>query len=909
MIGRTISHYRVLSKLGEGGMGVVYKAEDTKLERPVALKFLAAQAIEDPENRTRFLREAKAAARLDHPNICPVHEIDEADGQTFLVMAYLEGRTVKDKIAERPLKLDEALYIGIQIAEGLKAAHEKEVVHRDIKPANLMLTKGGQLKIMDFGLAQLAEASKLTKTQTLLGTPTYMSPEQARREPTDHRTDIWSLGVVIYEMVTGLSPFEGERQEAVLYAIEQKEPEPVTALRSGLPTDLDHILEKALAKNQDERYQHVEDMQVDLRWLQKKLASGRSTITQAGAAPGLAPPRAPDGLAKGAGFGSAPAHERFAWLFAVFCFVGMLALAWLYFRQTPSKPPLAPLLRFGFTPPVSLRAELGFHPNDGISPNGKHIVFTAQNESRLWIHDLERGTSRPLEGTEGADDPFWSPGSDFIGYFAGAQIRTIPARGGMPTRVYERPGSTNDFGGDVRFRGGAWRPDGNSIVFSEDGKLYEVPARGGTPQLLVSPEEPGQSSEPSKGATGLIRWPHFLPPEDGARVLVYTFGSESERTMMVHDLDSGRREVLGPGELPFYSPSGHLLYQAGPRTYDLWALPFSLGALQGTGPAFSITQNGRHPTVSADGTLTYIDVSSSEPQQLVWWDREGNKLGTIGEPHTGEIRHPSLSPDGRRVVVDAFENGNQDIWIHEVDRPVKTRLTTHEAVDFFATWSPKGDQIAFSSGRTGGFDIYVVRADGSEKPIPLVHPSVFTEYLTDWWADEGILVFTRLGMPKADQMILYLERKEKGEGYEEVLFLENGRMAKLSPDGRYMAYESDHSGPYETYIRSFPDGKGRLRVSVNGGRQVRWRRDGKELFYVEGDTLMATSVSTVATLTVGYPQRLFSSDQLRLGAQARFTYDVTADGQRFMLPDSLAESFSPMIRVVQNWYEEFRDRD
>ena len=282
MIGRTISHYKITEKLGEGGMGVVYKAEDTKLERTVALKFLASHLMEDEEGRARFIREAKAAAALDHQNICTVHEIDEVEGETFIAMAFIEGQTVKDKIAERPLKLEEALDIAIQTAQGLKAAHEKGIVHRDIKPANLMLTPQGQVKVMDFGLAQLSEQSRLTKPATMLGTPAYMSPEQARREPTDRRTDVWSLGVVIYEMVTGRLPFEGERQEAVLYAIGSEEPEPITALRVGVPTELDFIVSKAMAKDEGERYQHVEEMIVDLKSLSKKLASGKSTIPQSG---------------------------------------------------------------------------------------------------------------------------------------------------------------------------------------------------------------------------------------------------------------------------------------------------------------------------------------------------------------------------------------------------------------------------------------------------------------------------------------------------------------------------------------------------------------------------------------------------------------------------------------------------
>jgi len=276
VVGETISHYKILSELGRGGMGVVYKAEDTKLKRVVALKFLRSEALDDEEHKERFLREAQAAAALDHPNICTVYEIDEADGQTFLSMAYLEGQTVKEKIKARPLKLEEALDTAIQTAQGLQAAHEKGIVHRDIKGANLMVTPQDQVKIMDFWLAQLAERSQLTKTATILGTPAYMSPEQAQRLPTDRRTDIWSVGVVIYEMVTGRLPFEGERQQAVLYAITSEEPEPITALRAGLPMELERIVAKALAKAPEERYQHLDEMTVDLKSLRKRLESGTS---------------------------------------------------------------------------------------------------------------------------------------------------------------------------------------------------------------------------------------------------------------------------------------------------------------------------------------------------------------------------------------------------------------------------------------------------------------------------------------------------------------------------------------------------------------------------------------------------------------------------------------------------------
>ena len=452
-------------------------------------------------------------------------------------------------------------------------------------------------------MAHETEGSKLTKLDTTVGTVAYMSPEQAQGMEVDHRTDLWALGCVTYEMLRGQRPFQGVYDQALVYEIVNQEPEPLTGVRTGVPMELEWMVGKCLAKDREDRYNHAEDMMLDLRTLAEKLKSGGSTVLRTGVAVGasvavsdagarhVAPVQGSaevgvqPGVASQQTAGPVVASGEMVpkrklrlqqALFAVTA-LALLAVSFLYFRQTA---PEAPLRRFGFTPPVAINvAAWEEHPNLGISPNGRHIVFTAQDERRLWIHDLDRGDSRPLEGTEGANDPFWSPGSDFVAYFAGAQIRTISARGGVPIRVYQRPGGFSDRGGDNRLEGGTWSPDGNSIVFSEDGRLYEIPARGGTPKLLVSPEESEQSSaEPSGGPRGLIHlgWPHFMPSEAGARVLVYTFGSSGslagalgrQRSMMVHDLESGRREILGPGQLPFYSPSGHLLYQAGPMTYD-----------------------------------------------------------------------------------------------------------------------------------------------------------------------------------------------------------------------------------------------------------------------------------------------------------------------------------------------------
>ena len=790
MVGKTISHYKILSEVGRGGMGVVYKAEDTKLERPVALKFLAAHAIEDPEHKARFVREAKAAARLDHQNICPVYEIDEADGQTFLAMAFLEGQTLKDKIAERPLKLDEALDIAVQTAQGLKAAHQNEVVHRDIKPANLMLTEEGQVKVMDFGLAQLAEGSKLTKTQTMLGTPAYMSPEQARREPTDQRTDVWSLGVVIYEMVTGRLPFEGERQQAVLYAIAQEDPEPITALRVGVPTELDRIVGKAMEKDAGERYLHVEEMIVDLRSLGKKLESGESTI---GLQSGVASQQTAAPVAASGETVPKRKHLMVQVLFAVTA-IALLALAFVHFRETP---PERPLIRFALSP----NADVG-HPV--ISPSGRHIAYVtsgSEAEGELWIQDLDSEQPRQIRDSEGAQYPFWSPDSQFLGFFAGDELRKVPVGGGLASVLCKLP--------DQRVRGGAWSPDSESVVFSAGlpAILYEVPSRGGQPKLVL---------ETVEGRTGLS-FPHFLPSEAGRRVLLIGQGRSANRTTVVYDLDRGEHQDLEKGSRAFYSATGHILYHTRDDGGDLWALPFSIDTLRASGEAFPLAQSASHPTATNDGVLVYLSGVGAGQDQLVWRDRKGQKVGVIGQPQLS-ILHLTLSPDESRVAVSAFEGSvSLDIWIHEIDRPVTTRLTTHEESDAYPVWSPSGDLVAYNSRRSeGGYDIFSRRADGTGEAIQML-TTPLAETPLDWSADGKYVIFGRRD-PETNRDLWFLQRKSGGDGYEEALFLqtefrETG--AKLSPNARYVAYVSDRS--VVTHARTRYTCARSLRATGSGG--------------------------------------------------------------------------------------------
>ena len=942
MIGTTISHYKITGKLGEGGMGVVYKAEDTSLERPVALKFLAPHLVSDEEVRKRFEREAKAAAALNHPNVCTVHEIAEANGRTFIAMAFIEGDSLEAKIEAGPLKLKAALDIAIQTAQGLQAAHEKKIVHRDIKPANLMVTGEGSkqlVTIMDFGLALLTDRSKLTQMDETMGTVTYMSPEQAQGMDLDHRTDVWSLGAVIYEMVTGQQAFKGHYDQATVYSILNEDPEPITALRTGVPMELEWIVGKCLAKDIENRYQTTGEMVVDLRTLQDKLKSGKSAILRSApagsvgarhavpAAPGEAAAEAPDHplvksrvIEDGQETGDSIRYvaedtelhrsvairvlpqsseqqiERAQRRKLTLAFgVGALGvLLALIFAFSPTPVAEAPLRRF------TLPTE-GTPSRISISPNGRHIAYLTgeQGERVLWVQDLDQNEPRSILGPgniSGRLSFSWSPDSQFICLRLADELKKISVSGGPAVTVCELSGNTF---------GASWTPDGDSIIFNMTGQLHKVPARGGEPEPWLESQQEG-SGQPVH--------PAFFASETGIDKLLYVEAGSGTGEIIALDRTSGQRVILAEGFSPTYAPSGHVVYyNIDPR--GVWAVPFSVATMKATGDPFPIRE-ARWPSVALDGTLVYqAGGVTTVIWRLVWRDREGTRLGEIGEPHEGWLKFPALSPDNSRVAV---EDVDRDIWVHEVERPIKTRLTTSPMWEIYPSWSPKGDRIVFSSGPTAAAgrhrDLYIVQADASEDPVLFLDSSEFRSYVTDWSSDGNtVLVWRReLSGPNAD--LWYLKPKAGG-GWEEVPFLQSEyveQLAKLSPDGRFIAYGSDQSGKREIYIRSFPDGTGLRRVSSNGGTQVRWRKDGKELFYVEGDSLMGVPVATTPTLTIGTPKKLFSDGSLRFNeAGSWLNYDVTSDGQRFVLreQETGAEASEIKLRVVQNWYEEFRDRE
>ena len=954
MIGQTISHYKITGKLGEGGMGVVYKAEDIKLRRIVALKFLSTAALGDEDEKARFFREAQAAALFDHPNIAAVHDIEETDGHTFMAMAFIDGPTVGEKIKERPLKMEEALDIAIQICEGLKEAHENGVTHRDVKPANIMLTRKGRVKITDFGLAHLAGRSKLTKSGTTLGTPAYMSPEQALGEPTDRRSDVWGVGIVLYEMMAGRPPFVSEHEQAIVYSIINEDPEPLTAVRTGLPTELDRVVFKGLAKKPEERYQHVDDMLVDLRKLQKKLEADKSTTLRTGPTVSdvgarHAVPAAPEETAGTRAQHAVPLHSsgdvsehplvkyrvienleeqgdqvtyraedtqphrsvairvvpeseahklekqrqlQRRGMFAMAVLVVLsLAFGVSQWLGKPSATKAMPLRKFSFTPPEKLsRQWADLHV--AVSPNGRYVAFVAGDARSVWIRDLANEQAREIQGTENARYPFWSPDSAFIGFGTDNELKKISVEGVATITLCEL---------HRWYFGGSWSPDGDSIVFASENpvKLYEVPARGGAPKLLFEPEK----SEKGRHSV----FPHFLPIEAAVRSVLFGKGTNQNTEIVLKNFETGERSSFGAGRFPRYSSTGHIVYQTHDREGGLRALPFSIQTLGPTGEAFPIAQDVGFPSIADDGTLVYADFDAGGGlQQLVWIDREGRKLGEIGQPQES-IGNPDLSPDERRVAAPGIEGDNRDIWIHDTDRPVKTRFTFDRA--WVAAWTPSGKEITFTSPRSGNADLFTKPADGSGEAEVLVGTPV-RESTPEWSLDGRYLIYNPRSQ-ETQRDLAYRERQQDGSLGEAVVFLQTefeDAAPKFSPDSQFVVYTSDESGRFEVYVRSFPGGAGRRQISTGGGTQPRWSRDGTEIFYVERDTLMAVAVATTPSFSANSPQVLFEHPGLFAGSQVSPQYDVANDGRRFVLKETLEGAKPTSIHVVQNWFAEFKDR-
>ncbi len=873
--GSRLGPYEILAPVGAGGMGEVYRARDTRLDRTVAVKVLSAHLSDQLAAKERFEREAKAISALNHPSICQLYDVGSQDGIRYLVMEYLEGETLADRLRRGPLPLEQVLKYGVEICEGLERAHRTGVVHRDLKPGNIMLTKSGA-KLMDFGLAKpfasgtaadspsLRTVSQpLTVEGSVVGTFQYMSPEQLEGKEVGAQSDLFSLGVVLYEMVTGKRAFEGKSQLSVASAILEQEPAPISAVKPTTPLALDRAIRTCLAKDPEKRWQTGRDLAHALSWV----AEGGSQASAAG--PGVG------------------RRERLLLAALSVTAAVALLLGFLYVRRAPAevrvtRTHIRPMANSSFI----LEDASGF----ALSPDGRDLVYvasTSDGNSVLWVRALDSLRAEPLVGTQGAKYPFWSPDNRFVGFFAGAKLKRIDRTGGPPLTLCDASDG----------RGGTWNREGD-ILFtpSVNAGLYRVSASGGatTPVTTLDSSKHELSH----------RWPVFLP--DGRHFLylagsVFTPRENATNTILVASLDAQTPSPLVHTHAGALYASGQLLFL---RQNTLMAQPFDTTRLALTGEAVPIADPVRERpifskglfSVSENGLLAYVEGTSSADRQLVWFDRSGKQISSV--PGEDGYASPRISPDGQRLVFYLDASGF-DIWSYDMARGVKMPQTFGAAsaqANIYPAWSPDGRWIAYSSYRDGKHLLYQKAADGSSNEEVLVEGTERYKFPTDWSPDGKILAYQEGKQGGWAIMLLPLDGERRPYPFHETQFSE--REAAFSPDGKWLAYVSNESGEYKVYVAPFPGPGGKWQVSPGGGYSPRWRRDGRELFYFSPDNrLMAADVRASATsVEVGAVKTLFETRSYGVFG----LFDVTADGQRFIVPYEAGQP-GTSIALVVDW--------
>lgn len=882
--GAKLGPYEVLSPLGAGGMGEVYRATDSRLDRAVAIKVLPEAMANDPERTVRFQREAKVLASLNHPNIASIYGFEEAEGKRFLVMELVEGATLADRLHDGALSVEDALTIARQIAEALEAAHERGIIHRDLKPANVKITPEGTVKVLDFGLAKAMAAEDrssteivnsptitagYTKAGVILGTAAYMSPEQARGRPVDRRTDIWSFGVVLYECLSGHRPFEGETATDLIAKILERDAD-WGALPATTPTNVRMLLQRCMQKDRKQRLRDIGEAWVVL----DGALAGDFSVS------GLAPVR--------------PKPKWRSLLPWAVCAVLVASLGIVSFTDRAVKQAV---LRLTMSIPES--QSLAAFPGTmmDISPDGTRVVFVGRSESarQLYLRHLHQPDATPLPNTDDGFCPFFSPDGEWIAFCQKGKLRKISILGGPATTICDA----------ADLRGGSWGVDG-TIVFSPNPRsgLWRVPEAGG---------EPVKMTEAGVGdATPTHRWPQILP--DGKTALLTATDKNSEYTdakiIAVSLATNEQKVVLTGGTFARYVPAGFLVFG---RAGTLMAAPFDAGKLEVTGapvPILEGVQNG--PTYgsfqyvfSQTGTLVYVGGAAGGEQEVpIWIDREGKEtpISQHKRDYNSDVR---MSPDGTRLATTLIDGGNSDIWILEIERDSFTRLTVDEAVDQNLRWSPDGKWIVFTSNRgKTSLNLFRQLADGTGEAERLT-TSENPQFPSSFTPDGSILVYVERA-PKTDGDIMYL-RLDGPERTPEVFlatpFAE--RLPVLSADGKWLAYVSNESGETEVYVRPFLRLGAKVKVSAGRGFAPKWSPDGKEIFYQAESKMMAVSVSIQDdVLRASSPRLLFEIKSFSYNGP----HDVSSDGNRFLFyrPVGDIKEQSQQPTVVVNWFDELK---
>jgi len=889
--GTKLGPYEIVAPLGAGGMGEVYRARDTRLERSVAVKILPQHLADKAEASERFEREARTISSLNHPNICQLHYVGQQDGVRYLVMELLEGETLADRLRRGPLPFEQVLRYGAEIADGLHAAHRRGVVHRDLKPGNVMLTKSGA-KLMDFGLAKgiiqpslvsegltatltSSHATPLTQQGTIVGTFQYMAPEQIEGKEADARSDIFSFGAVLYEMVRGKRAFEGKTLVSVAAAILEKEPEPIRAVQPLTPASLERVIRKCLAKDPDARWQSAGDLASELRWIAEGSVSGVHTAS-------------PISVRRGA-----RVREWFAWIFCALAIIAVIVLSLVLGFSGGEKP----VVRMQIATPEKL--QFNFVGDNGgppvISPDGKNVVFAARAEGKnqLFLRPLDKLKPQPIAGTEDGTFPFWSPDSRSIAFFVEGKLKRADLAGGPPVTICDAPVG----------RGGSWSTNG-MIVFSPTftEALLQVPATGGIPTAATKLSD--------KYTTH--RWPWFLPDGHHFLYLAANHAATTSTTTAVFwaSLDGRDNKLLFTSPSNAIYASGHLLYV---RDNTLMAQPFdgSSGQLQGDPVPLNddVQVDGTvwRGTFSAsdNGALVYQPGVLGARHRLTWFDRSGKELGSVSGPDAFSLME--LSPDDRKVAVTIGDPVGM-IWIYDMLHNSRTRFTFGNDSNVDAIWSRDGKKIAYLEGDVNNAfsrKVIVKASDGSGEATQLLDiGTVHTlqQELNDWSPDLRYILYESGTVGEGNGIDLWLLPLSGDKPFPLLSSPGDQQFAQFSPDGRWVAYSSSETGRPEIYVVPFPATGSKWQISTNGGTRPRWRRDGKEIvFEVEGSgKVMSAQVNGRGpNFEVGEVRPLFETTNLppnNAGSQ----WSLTSDGQR-LLAITTGETGALPLTVIQNW--------
>ena len=880
--GTRLGPYELGAQIGAGGMGEVYKARDTRLDRTVAVKVLPESAAADPDRRARLEREARAISSLNHPNICALFDVGNQDGVEYLVMEFLEGETLARRLAKGPLPLEQVVRVAVEIAGALERAHRQGIIHRDLKPANIMLTKSGA-KLLDFGIAKpnvdvsptmsgvqlTTPAGKptqrpLTGAGMIVGTMHYMAPEQLEGKEVDARTDVFAIGCVLYEMITGQRAFEGTSQASIIASVLERQPAPVTSVQPLSPPGLERIIRLCLEKDPEDRWQSAHDVRLAL----ETLTMSTSSI---GPAPALPRRRR---------------VERLAWaaLVAVLLASTLVLLGVLLRRPATDGPAIAKPVRASILPPPKTTSSGPL----ALSPDGRNVAFVSWGEDgvgRLWVRSLGASEATLLPGTEDASLPFWSPDGKSLAFFARRKLERIEVGGGPPRSLAEVTDS----------RGGCWTKDG-IIVFAPnpgDG-LYTIAAEGG-PVRQVTRLDPARSESSH-------RWPTCLP--DGKHVIYLVLSGERERLFLeVSGLDGVHGSHLTAADSgALFVPPGTLLFV---RDDTLLSQKIDADRPRLVGEAQPIAEGiWRDPDIdglrafsgAGNGTVVYRR-GGNELTRLTWFDRAGNEQGALGEPALGSVL--AVSPDGKRLARSSTEPGSTiaGISLLGLDGSAATRLTFNRWNDIYPVWSPDGRRIAFTSDRTGSYNLYVKSADGAGEETLLLASKLW-DFPEDWTRDGKVLAFSRRDPhTKGDIWALTLADKT---AHPLVQTDADELQPRFSPDGRFFAYVSDESGRNEIYVQTVPPSAAKWQVSKTGGYQPLWRQDGRELYYLAPDLkLMASAVDPHATtFNPGEPKPLFLTPIRRSILKGASPYLVTAEGQRFLIDAATGPDLSGTIELI-----------